>query len=59
MNAIELLESGGVIVEEKKNRLLLMDSVIKKVDRRGLLEMTRTNIKGEILHPLPDEYRPK
>ena len=55
--AIALLEDVGVSVEEKEQLVLLMKSVIMKVNRRGLQEMSRTNIKGEILHPLADEIK--
>lgn len=56
-NAITLLEEVGVSVEEKDKLISLMNTVIHKADRRGLQEMSRTNIKGEILHPLADEIK--
>ena len=57
-STIELVEKGSVVFKEKEVLMILMDSVIKKVNHRLLLELVRTRSTGELI-ALPDEYLPK
>ncbi len=54
-STIELVEKGGVVFKEKKVLMILMDSVMTKVEHRLFQEMVRTRTTGE-LHTLPEEF---
>ena len=56
---IDFVENGGVVFKEKEVLMILMDSVLTKINYRLLQEMVRTNKRTGELRALPEEFVPK